>query len=144
MKTTFCSLGWGKATTGDIRQYKMFRDLVRKNLLHTNFLKIYYYLIIILWSIFLTVILVDIWAYSGLNLTASRTCTSTSYFMFILEKTSSMYFSWIITQIFKVELEPGQSDGSGSSQIPRLRGAPAPKPWYNVKKLDDTTNVKWG
>ena len=35
---------------------------------------------------------------------------------------SSMYFSWIIKQIFKVEPEPGQSDGSGSgsSQIPRL------------------------
>ena len=34
---------------------------------------------------------------------------------------SSMQFSWIIKQIFKVELEPSQSDGSGSSQIPRLR-----------------------
>ena len=32
-----------------------------------------------------------------------------------------MLFSWIIKQIFKVEPEPGQSDGSGSSQIPRLR-----------------------
>ena len=27
-----------------------------------------------------------------------------------------------------MEPEPGQSDGSGSSQIPRLRAAPAPKP----------------
>ena len=38
---------------------------------------------------------------------------------------SSMKFSWIIKQIFKVEPEPGQSDGSGSSQIPRLRATPA-------------------
>ena len=43
---------------------------------------------------------------------------------------SSIQFSWIIKQIIKVEPEPGQSDGSGSSQIPRLWAAPAPKPWY--------------
>ena len=29
------------------------------------------------------------------------------------------------------EPEPGQSDGAGSSQIPRLRAAPAPKPWFS-------------
>ena len=36
---------------------------------------------------------------------------------------SSIQFSLIIKQIFKVEpeLEPGESDGSGSSQIPWLR-----------------------
>ena len=34
-----------------------------------------------------------------------------------------------IKQIFKMEPEPGQSDGSGSSQMHRLRAAPAPKPW---------------
>ena len=28
-----------------------------------------------------------------------------------------------------MELEQGQSDGSGSSQKPRLRAALAPKPW---------------
>ena len=38
-------------------------------------------------------------------------------------------------QIFKVEPEPGQSDGSGSSQIPRLRVAPAPKPCLFVSSL---------
>ena len=42
---------------------------------------------------------------------------------------SSIKFSWIIKQIIKVEPEPGQSDGSGSSQIPRLRASPTPKPW---------------
>ena len=41
---------------------------------------------------------------------------------------SSIPFSWIIIQIFKVEPEQGQSDSSGSSQIPRLQ--PAPKPCF--------------
>ena len=41
--------------------------------------------------------------------------------MFTLEKTSNEVESWMIKQIFKVEPEPGQSDGSGSSQKPRLR-----------------------
>ena len=44
-------------------------------------------------------------------------------------KLSSIYFAWIIKQIFKVEPEPGQSDGSGFSQIPRLR---LRNPAYNV------------
>ena len=52
---------------------------------------------------------------------------------------SSMQFSWIIKQIFKVEpeLEPGQSDGSSYSQIPRLQAAPAPalKPWLMLTFL---------
>ena len=34
---------------------------------------------------------------------------------------SFILFSWIIKQIIKVEPEQGQSDGSGFSQIPRLR-----------------------
>ena len=36
----------------------------------------------------------------------------------------------------KVKLvpEPGQSDGSGSSQIPRLLAAPAPKPLLQLLK----------
>ena len=33
---------------------------------------------------------------------------------------------------FKLELEPSQSYGSGSSQIPRLRAAPASKPWIRL------------
>ena len=45
---------------------------------------------------------------------------------------SSITFLGIIKQIFKVEPEPelGQSEGSGSgsSQIPRLKAAPATKP----------------
>ena len=36
-----------------------------------------------------------------------------------------MFVNYGSKQIFKVEPEPGQSDGSGSSQIPRLRAAPA-------------------
>ena len=50
---------------------------------------------------------------------------------------SSIQCSWIIKPIIKVEpeLKPGQSDGSGSgsSQIPRLRAAPAlaPKSWLS-------------
>ena len=31
-----------------------------------------------------------------------------------------------------MEPEPAQSDGSDSSQIPRLRAAPAPKPWLTA------------
>ena len=49
--------------------------------------------------------------------------------MFTLEQTSNEVKFLVIyvntellhKQIFKVETEPGQSDGSGSSQIPRLR-----------------------
>ena len=41
--------------------------------------------------------------------------------------------SWIMKQIFKVE--PSQIDGSGSSQIPRLCAAPAPKPCLFVCSL---------
>ena len=37
--------------------------------------------------------------------------------------------AWVrVKQIIKVEPEPGQSDGSSSSQIPLLQVAPAPKP----------------
>ena len=49
-----------------------------------------------------------------------------------------MHFAWIMRLKFKLEpapyLEPeqGQSDGSGSSQIPRLLAAPAPKPWITL------------
>ena len=73
VKTTFCSLGRGKGFIGDIRQHKKIWDLLRKKPLMTNLLNMYYRLIIILWSIFLTVPLVEISAHSGLNLTSPRT-----------------------------------------------------------------------
>ena len=60
--------------------------------------------------------------------------------MFTLEKTSNdVKFQQIVKVEPEPELEPGQSDGSGSSQIPRLRAAPAPKPWLKMvgKSLND-------
>ena len=73
MKTTFWSFGRGRTIIGYIRQPKIFRDLVRKNPLFKNFLKMCYCLILILWNIFLTVPLVEISAHYGLNLTSPRT-----------------------------------------------------------------------
>ena len=45
------------------------------------------------------------------------------------------------------EPEPGQIDGSGSSQIPRLRAAPAPKPCcsvrYHIYKRHSNLFISW-
>ena len=54
--------------------------------------------------------------------------------MFTLEKSSNT--GNVIKQIFKVEPEAGQCDGSGSSQIPPLWAAPALKPW-GIDLLDN-------
>ena len=72
MKTTFYSFGRGRTILGYIRQHTIFWDLVIKNSLLTNLLKMDYCLIIVLWSIFLSVPLVEISAHSGLNLTSPR------------------------------------------------------------------------